>query len=151
VTPRVDRGDGRDTSAVASTKQENVLRRIIGIQTHHSVNLDDASRFAVNMLTALDGAHARTGSDEVRELRDELAPIVRRIGVARTAARLRLQMHQSDPDFKRYLDGELPWPDEQAEGFVPRCTCADRCLFHDTGRGTIEDCNCGHVCAQHRL
>ena len=59
-------------------------------------------------------------------------------------------MHQRDPDFKRYVDGELPWPDELEEGFVARCICDDRCLYHDIGRGTIEDdCNCDKVCGQH--
>jgi hypothetical protein len=125
------------------------MRRITGIQVHHSVNLEDASRFAVNMLTALDGALAKSGAEELRLLREELLPLVRRIGVARTAAGLRLQLHQRDPDFKRYVDGALPWPDELAEGFVPRCTCGDRCLFHDTRRGTLEDCSCGRACPQH--
>jgi hypothetical protein len=75
------------------------MRRIVGIQLHHSVNLDDASRFA--------------------------------------------------GEFKRYVEGELPWPDETLEGFVPRCTCKDRCLFHDTGRGGPEHCNCDRICGQH--
>ena len=126
------------------------MRRITGIQVHHSVNLDDASRFGVNMLTALAAAHTRTGDPELRRLIDELGPLIRQVGVARTAAGLRLQMHQRDPDLKRYVDGELPWPDELEEGFVPRCTCHDRCLFHDVGRGTLEDdCSCGKVCGQH--
>jgi hypothetical protein len=126
------------------------MRRIIGIQTHHSVNLDDASRFGVNMLTALEATLTRTGDPEVQRLLDELGPLVRQIGVARSAAGLRLQMHQRDPDFKRYVDGELPWPDELEEGFVPRCTCDDRCLYHDTGRGTLDDdCNCDRICGQH--
>ena len=126
------------------------MRRIIGIQTHHSVNLEDASRFAVNMLTALEATLKRTDDPDIQHLLDELRPLVRQVGVARTAAGLRLQMHQRDPDFKRYVDGDLPWPDELAEGFVPRCRCDDRCLFHDTGRGTIEeDCNCDLACGQH--
>jgi hypothetical protein len=125
------------------------MRRIIGIQVHHSVNLDDASRFGANMLTALEAALKRTDSPEIRQLLDECRPLVRQIGVARTAAGLRLQMHQRDPDFKRYVDGELPWPDELEEGFVPRCTCDDRCIFHDIGRGTPDDCNCDRICGQH--
>jgi hypothetical protein len=126
------------------------MRRITGIQVHHSVNLDDASRFGVNMLTALTAAYTRTGDPELRRLIDDLGPLIRQVGVARTAAGLRLQMHQRDPDFKRYVDGELPWPDELEEGFVPRCTCHDRCLFHDVGRGTLEDdCRCDKVCGQH--
>ena len=126
------------------------MRRIIGIQTHHSVNLEDASRFAVNMLTALEATFKRTGDPEIEALLGELRPLVRQIGVARTAAGLRLQMHQRDPEFKRYVDGDLPWPDELEEGFIPRCTCDDRCLYHDIGRGTFEDdCNCDKVCGQH--
>src|SRR3954471_22865576 len=126
------------------------MRRIIGIQIHHSVNLDDASRFAVNMLTALEAADKKTADPEVRALLEDLRPLVRQVGVARTAAGLRLQMHQRDPEFKRYVDGELPWPDELEEGFVARCTCDDRCLYHDVGRGTLEDdCNCDKVCGQH--
>ena len=125
------------------------MRRIIGIQTHHSVNLEDASRFAVNMLTALEATLKRTGDPEIEGLLEELRPLVRKIGVARTAAGLRLQLHQRDPDFKRYVDGDLPWPDELEEGFVPRCTCDDRCLFHDIGHGTVADCNCDRVCGQH--
>jgi hypothetical protein len=42
--------------------------RITGIQLHHSVNLDDASPFGVNMLTALTAAHTRTGDPELRRL-----------------------------------------------------------------------------------
>jgi hypothetical protein len=126
------------------------MRRIVGIQIHHSVNLDDASRFAVNMLTALEAADKKSASSEISELLSELRPLVRGIGVARTAAGLRLQMHQRDPDFNRYVEGELPWPDEREEGFVPRCTCNDRCLFHDVGRGGPEHCSCDRVCGQHR-
>jgi hypothetical protein len=125
------------------------MRRIIGIQIHHSVNLDDASRFAVNMLTALEAADKKAADPEIRALLDRLRPVVREIGVARTAAGLRLQMHQRDPDFKRYVEGELPWPDETTEGFVARCTCNDRCLFHDMRRGEPEHCNCDRICGQH--
>ena len=126
------------------------MRRIIGIQTHHSVNLDDASRFGVNMLTALEATLKRTGDPEIQALLDELGPLVRQVGVARTAAGLRLKLHQRDADFKRYVEGEMPWPDELEEGFIPRCTCDDRCLFHDIGRGTLEDdCNCDRICGQH--
>jgi hypothetical protein len=126
------------------------VRRITGIQVHHSVNLDDASRFGANLLTALEAAHHKTGSDETRRLLDALSPLVREVGVARTAAGMRLQMHQRDPDFKRYVEGDQPWPDELAEGFVARCRCHDRCLFHDLGRGTPEqDCNCDLACGQH--
>ena len=126
------------------------MRRIIGIQTHHSVNLEDASRFAVNMLTALEATLKRTGDAEIQQLLEELRPLVRQVGVARTAAGMRLKMHQRDADFKRYVDGELPWPDELAEGFVARCKCEDRCLYHDVGRGTLEDdCNCDRSCGQH--
>ncbi len=126
------------------------MRRIVGIQIHHSVNLDDASRFAANMLTALEAAHGKSGSAETRRLIDQLKPLVREVGVERTAAGMRLQMHQRDPQFKRYVEGDLPWPDETTDGFVPRCRCHDRCLYHDVGRGSLEqDCNCDEWCRQH--
>jgi hypothetical protein len=126
------------------------VRRITGIQLHHSVNLDDASRFGANLLTALEAAHKKTGSQETQRLLDALAPLVREVGVARTAAGMRLQMHQRDPDFKRYVEGDQPWPDELVEGFVPRCRCYDKCLFHDVGRGSLEqDCTCDLPCGQH--
>lgn len=126
------------------------MRRIIGVQVHHSVALDDASRYAVNALTALESARVRTDDPEIVDLMARLRPLVREIGIARTAAQLRLKLHQNDPDFRRYVDGDLPWPDETLEGFVPRCSCQDRCLFHDHGRGSIEqDCNCDRVCGQH--
>jgi hypothetical protein len=126
------------------------VRRITGIQMHHSVNFDDASRFGANLLTALEAAYKKSGSPETERLLDALRPLVRQVGVERTAAGLRLQMHQRDPDFKRYVDGDLPWPDELAEGFIPRCRCGDLCLFHDVGRGSAEqDCNCDERCRQH--
>jgi hypothetical protein len=126
------------------------VRRIIGIQVHHSVNLDDASRFGANLLTALEAAHGKTGGEETRRLLDLLTPLIREVGIARTAAGMRLQMHQRDPAFKRYVDGDEPWPDELVEGFVPRCRCHDLCLFHDIGRGTADqDCSCDRRCGQH--
>jgi hypothetical protein len=124
-------------------------RRIVGVQLHHSVTLDDASRFAANMLTALESVDRRTLDDEVSGLIEELRPIVQRIGVARTAAGMRLALHQNDPEFRAYVDGDLPWPDEDPAGFVARCRCDDRCLFHDVGRGSEDDCNCEVPCRQH--
>ena len=126
------------------------MRRITGIQVHHSVNLEDASRFGANLLTALEAAHKKTGSEETKKLIDELTPLVRKVGVERTAAGMRLQMHQRDPEFKRYVEGDQPWPDELADGFVPRCRCHDKCLYHDLGRGSVEqDCTCDIRCGQH--
>lgn len=128
-------------------------RRIVGIQMHHSVNLDDASRFAVNMIAALGAARKKTGGDTdhgraIDNLLVVLRPAVKMIGAERGAAGLRLQLHQADPDFKRYVDGALPWPDETPEGFEARCTCHDQCLYHDIGRGTEANCNCG-PCPRH--
>jgi hypothetical protein len=124
-------------------------RRIVGAQVHHSVTLADASRYAANLITALESASRRSLDDELPGIIRELKPLVRRVNVARAAAELRLQMHQSDPDFKAYVDGDLPWPDENPEGFVPRCRCYDRCLFHDLGQGTEDDCNCDIPCQLH--
>jgi hypothetical protein len=125
-------------------------RRIVGVQLHHSVTLNDASRYAVNMLTALESADRRTLDDDVAELLDEFRPLVRRIGIARAAADMRLKLHQADADFTAYVDGDMPWPDENPEGFVARCRCNDRCLFHDMGQGSEEHCNCDKLCRQHQ-
>lgn len=125
-------------------------RRIIGLQLHHSVALADAGRYASNLLVMLDGVSRRMEDPSaVIALREQLAPLVRAVGAEATAARLRLQLHQSDPDFRRYVDGDLPWPDENPEGFVARCRCHDRCLYHDQRVGTEDDCNCGEWCRQH--
>lgn len=125
-------------------------RPIVGVQLHHSVTLNDASRYAVNMLTALEAADRRMlEGDDVAELLEELRPLVHRIGIARAAAHMRLMLHQADPEFSAYVDGDMPWPDEDPEGFVARCRCHDRCLFHDLGQGTEEHCNCAKHCRQH--
>jgi hypothetical protein len=125
-------------------------RRIVGVQIHHSVTLSDASRHAANMLTALESVRRRALDDEeVAGLLEELRPMVERIGIARAASQMRLGLHQADPDFRAYVDGDLPWPDEDPEGFVARCRCDDRCLFHDVGRGSEADCNCDVRCRQH--
>lgn len=125
-------------------------RRIVGVQIHHSVILGDASRHAANMLTALESVQRRSLEDEeVSALLDELRPLVARIGVARAASQMRLRLHQSDPEFKAYVDGDLPWPDEDPAGFVARCRCDDRCLYHDVGQGTEDDCNCDIACRRH--
>ena len=54
------------------------MRRIIGFQVHHSANLDDASRFGVNMLTALEGALKRTGDPEIEQLLQRLERAIAR-------------------------------------------------------------------------
>ncbi|HEU4658450.1 MAG TPA: hypothetical protein VFR97_13035 [Capillimicrobium sp.] len=125
-------------------------RRIIGVQLHHSVALGDASRYATNMLTALESARRRALDDEeITELIEQLKPLVRAIGIARASAEMRLRLHQADPEFRAYVDGDLPWPDEDPNGFVARCRCDDRCLYHDVGRGTEADCNCDVACRRH--
>lgn len=125
-------------------------RQIVGVQVHHSTTLSDATRHGANLLTALEGAATRTTDPDVAAVAAELRPLLRQVGIVSQAARLRLQLHHADPDFKRYVDGDLPYPDENPDGFVARCRCHDRCLYHDTGRGTLErDCNCDLVCGQH--
>lgn len=125
-------------------------RRIVGVQIHHSVTLADAGRYAVNMLTALESVERRALEDEeVTELLEQLRPLVQRIGVARAGSEMRLRLHQADPDFDAYVEGDLPWPDEDPDGFVTRCRCDDRCLFHDVGRGSEADCTCDVPCRQH--
>lgn len=123
-------------------------KRIIGIQVHHSVFLDDALRGAANACAGLDSAIVRTGDNDLIELLWRLRSLTMELGDARDRARDRLRALPSD-QVVRCREGEEPWPDELPEGFVPRCTCYDRCLTHDTGVGRDEDCNCGKVCPAH--
>jgi hypothetical protein len=125
-----------------------VRKRIIGIQVHHSVFLDDALRGASNACAGLDSAIIRTGDNDLIELLWHLRGLARELSAARDRARGRLHSLPKDQVI-RCRDGEEPWPDELPEGFVPRCTCYDRCLTHDTGVGRDEDCNCGKVCPAH--
>lgn len=124
-------------------------RHIVGVQIHHSVNLDDASRFAANALTALGGAIAKTDDPGLVALRDQGMAWTREIGKWRTAAGERLR--GMDPDERREcVEGRAPYPDETPVGFVPRCSCEDRCL-HEQGLdpGPNGICNCDRTCLQH--
>jgi hypothetical protein len=125
-----------------------VRKRIIGIQVHHSVFLDDALRGAANACAGLDSAILRTGDNELIDLLWRLRGLTRELGDARDRSRGRLRGWDAD-QVARCREGEEPWPDELPEGFVPRCTCYDRCLTHDTGVGREEDCNCGKPCPEH--
>lgn len=124
-------------------------RRIIGIQTHHSVQLDDAMRGAANMCAGLRGALKCTGDADHALLLEEAALLARRISRARSEASSRLRaFYEADPErFKRCRDGMEPWPDETLGAFEPRCSCDDRCLIHDVGvDAPAEQCNCGREC-----
>lgn len=123
-------------------------KRIIGIQVHHSVFLDDALRGAANACAGLDSAIVRTGDNDLIELLWRLRGLAHELSNARDGSRGRLLSLPKDQVI-RCRDGEEPWPDELTEGFVPRCTCYDRCLTHDTGVGRDEDCNCGKACPAH--
>ncbi len=127
-------------------------RRIIGIQTHHSVQLDDALRGAANLCAGLSGALTCTGDPEHARLLDEARALAKRIAQARGVARQSLSdLYERDPElFRRCREGELPWPDETLGGFEPRCSCADRCLIHDLGvDAPAEHCRCGRACPAH--
>jgi hypothetical protein len=123
-------------------------KRIVGIQLHHSVFLEDALRGAANACAGLDSAIVRTGDNELIELLWRLRGLTRELGDARDRSRGRLRALPKD-QVVRCREGEEPWPDELSEGFVPRCTCYDRCLTHHTGVGRAEDCSCGKACPAH--
>jgi hypothetical protein len=125
-----------------------VRKRIIGIQVHHSVFLDDALRGAANACAGLDSAIVRTGDNDMIELLWRLRGLARELSNARDRSQGRL-LSLPKEQVIRCRDGEEPWPDELTEGFVPRCTCYDRCLTHDTGVGRGKDCNCGKACPAH--
>jgi hypothetical protein len=127
-------------------------RRIVGIQTHHSVQLDDAMRGAANMCAGLRGALKCTGDPAHAKLLEEATALARRVAAARGEATTRLRgFYEDDPDrFRRCRDGIEPWPDETIGAFEPRCSCYDRCLIHDHGvDAPPEQCNCGRPCPAH--
>jgi hypothetical protein len=126
-------------------------RRIVGVQVHHHVKLRDAASYLANGCTALTSAIVMTGDPDLQVLHDELAALCRRVGVHSHTSYLRFLDFRSDPDFKRMVEGELPYPDETLAAFVPRCTCNDRCLVHDHGveHAPEGQCNCGKVCPAH--
>jgi hypothetical protein len=123
-------------------------KRIVGVQVHHSVFLEDALRGAANACAGLDSAIVRTGDHDLIDLLWRLRGLTRELGQARDRSRGRLRALSKD-QVVRCREGEEPWPDELTEGFVPRCTCYDRCLTHDTGVGGDDHCTCGKVCPAH--
>src|SRR5688500_14634712 len=118
-------------------------KRIVGIQVHHSVFLEDALRGAANACAGLDSAILRTGDNDLIELLWRLRGLTRELGDARDRSRGRLRSLPKEK-VTRCREGEEPWPDELPEGFVPRCTCYDRCQIHGGGRSEDEGwvCNC---------
>jgi len=127
-------------------------RQIVGIQLHHHVSLQDASRYAANAATALSSVLARTGDPEVQELIEAQVALTRRIGVkGREAHAVFLDFRDRDPEgFARARDGAIPWPDETVGSFTPRCTCNDVCQVHDRGRTEPGwECQC-RPCPAHR-
>ena len=127
-------------------------RRMVGLQIHHSVQLDDAMRGAANMCAGLRAALRCTGDPNHAQLLEDASALARRIAAARSEASLRLRgFYEADPErFKRCREGIEPWPDETLGPFEPRCSCYDRCLIHDHGvAAPPEQCNCGRPCAAH--
>lgn len=126
-----------------------------GIQYHHSHNLDCASVTAINTERWLAGVITVTDRPEHRELAERALALARDIGDATRAAQTRrAAFYAGDPQrFYAALHGEIPWPDEIAEGFEPICTCDRRCLYHVTAApsATEADCNCGAVCPRHLI
>jgi hypothetical protein len=66
-------------------------KRIIGIQVHHSVFLDDAVRGAANASAGLDSAIVRTGHNDLIELLWRLRALTKELGDARDRSRDRLR------------------------------------------------------------
>jgi hypothetical protein len=125
-----------------------VKRTVVGIQMHHHTNLDDACRGAAIMLSGLHAAARVTGDPRLLVLHDQLQAATRELAREREAATERFRgLYAESPErFKRCRDGFEPWPDETPEGFVPRCTCNDKCLHRfgvEPGANGI--CNCEGV------
>ena len=124
--------------------------RIVGVQLHHSVYLSDAVRGLANACAGLSGAVKRTDDESLRSLLARAQSLIADISIAESRARRRMEeLYIEDPHtFISAREGEIPWPDERRDGFIPRCTCYDRCLVHD--HGVLDaHCNCDKSCPQH--
>jgi hypothetical protein len=122
------------------------VRGVTGIQLHHVTDLEDAARFVSNAAMAVRAAHVRTGDERCLGLVTELKDLAVRVrGLEDEARRALHALHAEDPErFVRCREGAEPWPDEIGAGFIPRHTCADRCLYHDHGvLEAITQCLCG--------
>lgn len=108
------------------------VRGVTGVQLHHVTDLADASRFLVNATAALRSANVRTGDSRFVAVQSKIRELLAEVGNLEDEARARLHSFPRD-QFTRCRDGEEPWPDEIAAGFIPRHTCRDRCLYHDMG------------------
>jgi hypothetical protein len=108
------------------------IRRIVGVQIHHSSHLRDAAVYLVNARTRLTGAKLRSGDPELEAIDGLITEALGRTAKLRDAAAQRLRsLWEEDPDlFVRCRDGAEPWPDETTGGFEPRCTCYDACRMH---------------------
>lgn len=106
-------------------------RKIVGVQLHHSVAYQDATRGLVNARAGLRSAMTRTGESEIEEIDDLIAQAQRRTRKLQEAAEQRLRdLWDQDPErFRRCRDGVEAWPDEIDDG-ARRCTCYDRCRVH---------------------
>lgn len=111
------------------------VRGVTGMQLHHTTDLQDATRFLSNGAMAMRAAHVRTGDKRYPDLVTKLQEVQAHARALEGEARARLQrLHAADPQrFVRCREGEEPWPDEIAPGFIPRHTCQDRCLYYDHG------------------
>jgi hypothetical protein len=109
------------------------VRGVTGIQLHHQTDLGDADRFLGNAAMAVRSAHTRTADRRYSELMEQIKAVGRLVHEFQREAAGRMgQLHDSDPErFVRCREGEEPWPDEIAAGFIPRHTCRDKCLYHD--------------------
>jgi hypothetical protein len=125
-------------------------KRVVGMQVHHSVFLEDALRGAANTRAGLRSAIQRTGDSDLIALAERADDVLRHLRAARDDARESL-LSMPTHDVVRAREGFAPYPDELAEGFVGRCTCYDQCPIHTRGQSAEDGwiCNCGVTCPVH--
>jgi hypothetical protein len=120
------------------------MRRITGVQLHHSIKLADASAALANAGSSLNAAYRATGDPYYLALSDQCRALGMEVGRAHEAARTRLiELRETRPDlFEEAREGFTPWPDENDDVEL-RCNCYDQCLHRfgiDIGPNGV--CNC---------
>lgn len=122
------------------------MRRVTGVQLHHSTTLADAVRFLANAVSALDSVGRTTDDPFYAALSDQARALLRETSKAERASQeALLALREANPEaFADARDGRTPWPDENDDVEL-RCTCDDRCLHRfgeDIDIGPNGICNC---------
>lgn len=134
-------------------------RTVQGVQIPYHADLSYAHTGAHKAATGLLIAMKKSASPHLSELYNQAIELIRSISRAEMTARVEIErIRDEDPEvWRQATEGDIPFPNERQDNFVPRCRCYDRCLWHDVlGHGPDEPlppgsvCNCAVYCYRHK-